>query len=216
MTLISLNSLLQILSRTSWLSSATSYCKASHMPFHLYIQIIPPRSSHLGLNVTSSKTCSLSTVHHCTSCLYFMALTTHCSQSFVRQSSVSPLPLPPLSGALGEQGRDQGPVLFFSHGMVPGTQQQLFLEQTSERHRVVGVVSVIFSILKKQLCLYNYTYLFCSPSGNHFMLNILFYNLHSFLTQKYTSKKMSSNILLILAIRRHVKSMGCRLQTVWV
>ena len=84
MTLISLNSLLQILARTSWLSSATSYCKALHTLFHLYTWIIPPRSSHLGLNVTSSKTCSLSTHHHGTSCLYAMALTAHCGQSSVR------------------------------------------------------------------------------------------------------------------------------------
>lgn len=40
--------------------------------------------------------------------------------------------------------------------------------------------SVSFSTLKKQLCFYNYILFF--PSGNHFMLNILFYNLYSFLT----------------------------------
>lgn len=44
MTLISLKSLLQILSRTSWLFSAISYCKVSHTLFPLCTWIIPPRS----------------------------------------------------------------------------------------------------------------------------------------------------------------------------
>ena len=73
MTLISLKSLLQILSRTSWLSSAISYCKVSHTLFPLCTWIIPPRPSHLGLNVTSSKTCSLPTHRLCTPFFYSMA-----------------------------------------------------------------------------------------------------------------------------------------------
>lgn len=101
MTLISLKSLLQILSRTSWLSSAISYCKVSHTLFPLCTWIIPPRPSHLGLNVTSSKTCSLPTHRLCTSFFYSMALVTRCRKSSVRQSSVS-LPLPtPVWGACG-------------------------------------------------------------------------------------------------------------------
>lgn len=105
MTLISLRFLLQILSRTSWLSSAVSYCKVSHALFPLSSFFTSWLKRHLLRNLSPFQPSSL-----------HLVLLLHGAYYTVQKLicplvTCLPFPVPPLPGALVEQGRDQGPVI---------------------------------------------------------------------------------------------------------